>query len=105
MRDQQAVAGTVQVFELDMGAFRQAQAAPVDAAQESASAQVALGADGQEPFDFGHAVDPRGAGWAAGPFDPMEQRLDVLLEEFAVEGAHRVDGQVNRGRSLLALGN
>jgi len=35
----------------------------------------------------------------------MQQRLDVLLEQFAVEGAHRVDGQVDGGRSLLSLRN
>lgn len=74
--------------------FQQTQAPAINAAEESARAQVALGANGQKLFDFGHAVDPRDASRTAGPFDAMEQGLDVLLEQFAVEGAHRVDGQL-----------
>ena len=60
MGDQQPMAGAVQVLDLDVGGFGEAQAAAIDATQKGAGAQVALGADGQELFDFGHAVEPRG---------------------------------------------
>jgi hypothetical protein len=105
MRDQQAMAGAIEVLDLDMGRFGQAQAPAIDATQERASPEVALGADAQELGDFAHAIDPGRTGGAAGALDAMEQRFDVLLQELAVEGAHRVDGQVDGGRSLLALGN
>jgi hypothetical protein len=60
---------------------------------------------GQEPFDFGHAVEPWGQGGTSGPLDLVQERLDLALEQAPVEGAHGVDGQVDRGRGLLALGN
>jgi len=53
MGHQQPMAHAVQVFDLDMGGFGQAQAAAINATQKGAGAQVALGADGQELFDFG----------------------------------------------------
>ena len=88
-----------------MGGFRQTQPTTIDAAQESASAQIALGADGQKLFDLSHAVKPRHASRTAGSLDTVEQRFNVLSEELAVEGAHGIDGQVDGGRSLLALGD
>ena len=105
MGDQQPMADAVQVLDLDVGGFGEAQAAAIDATQKGAGAQVALGADGQELFDFGHAVEPRGAGGSAGTLDLVEERLDLALEQAAVEGTDGVDGQVDGGRGLLALGN
>ena len=90
---------------LDVGGFGEAQAAAIDATQEGAGAQVALGADGQELFDFGHAVERAGPGGAAGTLDLVQERLDLALEQAAVEGTHGVDGQVDGGSGLLALGN
>ena len=105
MGDQQPMAGAVQVLDLDVGGFGQAEAAAIDATQKGAGAQVALGADSQELFDFGHAVEPRGPGGAAGTLDLVQERLDVALEQAPVERADGVDGQVERGSGLLALGN
>jgi hypothetical protein len=105
MGDQQPMAGTVQVLDLDVGGFGEAQAAAIDATQKGAGAQVALGADGQELFDLGHAVELRGQGGASGTLDLVQERLDVALEQAAVERTHGVDGQVDGGSGLLALGN
>src|SRR5690242_11069486 len=80
MGNQQPMARAVQVLDLDVRGLRQAQATAIDATQESASAQVALGADGQELFDLAHAVEPWHAGGAAGPLDAVQERFDVLLE-------------------------
>jgi len=66
MGDQQPMADAVQVLDLNVGGFGQAQAAAIDATQEGAGAQVALGADGQELFDFGHAVRAVGPGRGGG---------------------------------------
>jgi len=60
---------------------------------------------GQELFDFGHAVEPRGQGGAPGTLDLAQERLDVALEQAAVERTHGVDGQIDGGSGLLALGN
>src|SRR5208282_1868037 len=105
MGDQQPMADAVQVLDLDVGGFGQAQAAAIDATQKGAGAPVALGADGQELFDFGHAVEPRSAGGAAGTLDLAQERFDLALEQAPVEGTHGVDGQVDGGSGLLALGN
>src|SRR5258708_4931531 len=99
------MAGAIGVLELNRGGFGEAQAAAIDAAQKSPGAQIALGADGQELLDLGHAVKPWHTRRTSGAFYTMQQRLDVLLEHFAVEGTDGVDGQVNGGRSLLALGD
>src|ERR1035441_3893231 len=85
MGDQQPMADTVQVLDLDMSGFGQAQAAAIDATEEGPGAQVALSADGQELFDFGHAVEPWDQGGAAGPLDLVQERFDVALEQAAVE--------------------
>jgi hypothetical protein len=37
--------------------------------------------------------------------DLAQERLDLALEQAPVERTHGVDGQVDRGRGLLALGN
>src|ERR1035438_10460829 len=105
MGDQQPMADAVQVLDLDVGGLREAQAAAIDATKEGPSAQVALGADGQELFDFGHAVEPRDQGGAAGTLDLVQERLNLALEQAAVERTHGVDGQVDGGSGLLALGN
>ena len=105
MRHQQSMAGAVEVFDLNVGGFRQAQTAAVDATEESAGAQVALGAAAQKPFDFGHTVNPRHAGWASRPLDLPEDGFDVALEQSAEEVAHGIDGQIDGGSGLLALGN
>src|SRR5438046_10302592 len=104
MRNQQPMPGAVEIFDLDVRGLRQAQAATINATQECASAQVALGADGQKLFDLAHAVEARYPRRAAGTLDAMEQRFDILLEHPAVKGAYRVDGQVDGRRSLLSLG-
>src|SRR5208282_477522 len=98
MGDQQPMADAVQVLDLDVGGFGKAQAAAIDATQEGPGAQVALGADGRELFDFGHAVEPRGAGGSAGTLDLVQEWLDLALEQTAVERTHGVDGQVDGGR-------
>jgi hypothetical protein len=105
MGDQQPMADAVQVLDLDGGGFGQAQAPAIDATEEGAGAQVALGADGQESFDFGHAVEPWGQGGAAGTLDLAQERLDLALEHAAEKGTHGIDGQVDGGSGLLALGN
>jgi hypothetical protein len=105
MGDQQPMADAVQVFDLDVGGFGEAQAAAIDATQKGAGAQVALGADGQELFDFGHAVEPRGQGGAPGTLDLVQERLDLALEQAPVEGTDGVDSQIDGGSGLLALGN
>ena len=99
------MADAVQVLDLDVGGFGQAQAAAIDATEKGAGAQVALGADGQELFDLGHAVESRGQGGPPGTFDLVQERLDLALEQAAVERPHGVDGQVDGGSGLLALGN
>src|SRR5450759_1325201 len=99
------MADAVQVLDLDVGGFGQAQAAAIDAAQKGAGAQVALGADGQKLFDFGHAVEPRGQGGSAGTLDLVQERLDFALEQATVERTHGVDGQVDGGSGFLARGN
>ena len=53
-------------------------------------ALLTLGADGQELFDFGHAVEPRSAGGAAGTLDLVQERLDLALEQAPVERTHGV---------------
>ena len=88
-----------------MSGFRKAQAAAIDATEEGPGAQMAFGAEGEKLLDFGHAVNPRGPGGTSRALDAVQERLDILLEHLAVEGAHGVDGQVDGGRGLLALGN
>jgi hypothetical protein len=105
MGDPQAMAGTVQILDLDVRSFGEAQAATVNATQKGAGAQVALGADSEEPFHFGHAIKLRHTGGAPGTLDLVQERLDLALEQAPVEGAHSVDGQVDGGSGLLALGN
>src|ERR1035441_10208162 len=77
MGHQQPMGDTVQVFDLNVGGFGEAQAAAINATEEGPGAQVALGADGQELFDFGHAVEPRDQGGAPGTLDLVQERLDV----------------------------
>ena len=50
-----------------------------------------------------HPEPPKG--FEGEVLDTVEQRFNVLSEELAVEGAYGIDGQVDGGRSLLALGN
>src|ERR1019366_5876363 len=97
MGDQQPMADAVQVLDLDVGGFGEAQAAAIDATQKGAGAQVALGADGQEFFDFGHAVEPGDQGGAAGTLDLVEPRLDLASTPAAEEGTYGVDSQVDGG--------
>jgi hypothetical protein len=105
MGDQQPMADAIQVLDLDVGGLGEAQAATIDATEEGPGAQIALGADGQELFDFGHAVEPRSQGGAAGTLDLVQERLDLALKQSPVERTHGVDGQVDGGSGLLALGN
>src|ERR1035441_5656872 len=79
MGDEQPMAPAVQVFDVNVGGRGEAQAAAIDATQKGPGAQVALGADGEELFDFGHAVEPWDQGGAAGTLDLVQERLDVAL--------------------------
>src|SRR5881628_2044682 len=101
---QQPMACAIEVLDANVSGFREAQATAIDATEEGPGAQVAFGAEGEEFFDFGHAIEARSAGRTTGALDAMQEWFDILLEHLAVEGAHGIDGQVDGGRGLLALG-
>src|SRR2546425_12963122 len=105
MRDQQTMARAIQVLDLDMSSFRETQPATIDATEEGAGPQVAFHANGQQFFDLGHAVRPRRASRAPGTLYLSEDRFNVPLKQSPIKGAHAIDRQVNRGRSLLAFGD
>ena len=79
MGHQETMANAVQVLDLDVRGLGEAQAAAIDTTQKGAGAQVALGADGQELFDFGHAVKPWDQGGSAGTLDLVQERLDPVV--------------------------
>ena len=105
MRNQQTMTCAIQVGDPNVGGFGKTQPPAIDATEEGAGTQVVLGADGQEFFDLRQAVRPRHASGPPGTLHLPEDGLDIPLEQSAIERAHSVDGQVDRGRGLLAFGN
>ena len=103
MGDQQTMAGAVEVFDPDVRGFRQTEARAIDGHEKGLGAKVAGGADGQEPFDLGHAVRTGHAPGTFGALDLAQERFDVAFEQPAVEGAQRVDGDLPAGRQVLTV--
>src|ERR1044071_2820387 len=85
--------------------FSKTQSATIDTTKKGTRAQVTFDANGQEFFDLGHAVRPRDMSRPPGTLDLSQDRLNVPLKQSAIEGAHAIDSQINRRRSLLAFGD
>ena len=70
------VACAVQVFDLNVPGFRQAQSVGIDSHEQSAGSQIALDAGDQQALHLGHAVGTRDTGGTFG-------RLNAGQEPFA----------------------
>ena len=86
-----------------MSGLGESEAAAVNGHEEGAGERVAIGADGEKSLDLVGTEDTWRLGVTSGTFDAGEERLDLTAEMATVEGAERVDGEIDGGSRELAL--
>jgi hypothetical protein len=101
--DAQLEARGVDVLNPDMSGLGEPESASIDGHEEGPGERVAIGADGEKTLDLVGTEDPWRLGVTSGPFDAGEERLDLTAEMATVEGAERVDGEIDGGSRKLAL--
>jgi len=97
MGDPKLQPGGVNIGDLDMLCLGEAESASEDGHKEDAGEGIPFGPHGDQPFDLLDAEHPRRLELAGGALDANEVGLDVLPEHPMVEGADRIDRQVDRG--------
>ena len=105
VRDPELVAVRLEIVDLDVDGFGEAQTATVDGGQEGLGAKIVLAAEGEKGFDFQGAEDAGKARLAFGTDDVREIGIAVTLQELAIERVDGVDGDVDGGGGELALGD
>jgi len=93
-----------------MSGLGEPQAASVNGREEGPGERIAIGAEGEETFDFVGTEDPGRLGVTRGPFDAGQEGFDLTAEMSPVKGSERIDGipqwrdaQARGGSRKLAL--
>lgn len=73
--------------------------------EKDAREWIARGANGDESLDLTRTENPRGLNFSSGTLDAPKQGFNLTTQEPSVEGANRVDGQIDGGGGELALGD
>lgn len=105
MGDTQLKPRGVDVADLHMRGLGKSETTAKHGHEEDAREWIARGADGDESLDLTRTENPRGLNFSSGTLDAPKQGFDLTPQEPSVEGAKRVDGQIDGGGGELALGD